>query len=272
MKKVLSIILLMLLAVSPCLAEEMQLAKMVIGSGAAAPAACGAGTEIVCETFDGSSPCYSGDGTYNNCDVTWTLINTPNFDFKYRGDLDCTALFAPWSCCTGVGTGTCGTALDGTYSVATDGNASSGIVKSFTAQDPVYFFFLFRTPVFGSTEKIFRLLASDDTELMYIANVAPEFAIYCDDQMHYSTAMLINTTYCIWGDYTKGTGNNAVCHLYHVAISGSDCTKPGSPNITGTNGNSQLTASKIEMYMDNAGLWIYDHIRVGTSAFGSNPP
>lgn len=208
-------------------------------------AACGAGTELVCENFDGSTAC--GDGSHTNCSVTWTQVNSAPFDFNYA---------------------TSPAPLEGTYSGRfISDNTNQGWTKTFTAQDVVHFFFIVNAHTLATSDKIFRLLDASDNEVMSVSNAGYEFDIHCGTTWAYSTTMSVDTTYYIWGDYTKGTGANAVCHLFHST----DTTK-GAADITITTGDATAQAAKAQMWHSGGNLeYVIDKIRIGTSAFGDNP-
>ena len=252
-------ILLFLLIPSLCFAvEPIDFSKSIAmspamlglaGGKVAAAAGCGGGTSyLLCENFGSTNACYSGDATFVNCDLTWTKVGTPGgVDFKYA---------------------TSPAPLEGSYSfTAVDANADTdGFVYAFTANDTVHFFFIL-SPITRAVGCFVSLLDSSDNVVMRVYDAGPEFAIYCNDTLGYSTAIVNGTTYYVWGDYTKGSGSNASCHLFHST----DTTK-GSADITITNGNSTAQAAKLKINT-TAGVrkHIYDKIRVSTSSIGDNP-
>jgi hypothetical protein len=202
---------------------------------------------LVSESFEGASAC--GNGSQSNCSVTWTQSDTITSAFNYA---------------------TAPAPLEGSYSLRVTGGASIGaFFKSFTAQDTVYFYFIVNhTTLVGGTN-IFGILDGSANMLMRVSNANPEWLVRCGDTTAYSTAITQGTTYHVWGDYTKGTGANAVCHLYTATTS----TKPGSAGITITTGTSTGQATYVGMMEDgnNTAVTIFDKIRVSTSAIGSNP-
>lgn len=253
MKKLLLILLLL-----PSLAwgaETQEYARMnpyILGGGASAAAGCGGGTSyLVCENFDGSTAC--GDGSHTNCDVEWTGFGTtPVFDFNYS---------------------TSPAPLEGTYSAKTmdADDVNTGYVVSFTESDAIHFFYMINAHKRSAGGDQIRILAADGTQLMDVSNAGYEFAIHCGTVLDYSTAMDVDTTYYVWGDYTKGDGvNTAVCNLYHSTNS----TK-GSADCTITNGDAAAKkAGKIALYHPSTTTnddYIFDKIRVSTSSIGDNP-
>ena len=261
MKRLITVIgILLTLLAGPSWAVEpinLALAPAILGGagagGAAAPAGCCGGTSyLLCENFDGSSACYSGDATYNICDGTWTAIGSPTFVFNYA---------------------TSPAPLEGSYSVhlASTTETGTGYSKSFTENDTVHFFYIFNAHKRSAASLSAKILAADDTVLMTVSNAGYEWSIYCGTILGYSTTMAVDTTYYVWGDYTKGNGvNTAVCHLFHST----DTTK-GSADITVTNGDAAAKkAGKFVMNQPSVVAnddYIFDKIRVSTSSIGDNP-
>lgn len=244
-KKLLTILFILLL---PCLSWGWG--TMIMGGGVpAAPASCGAGTELLCENFDGSTAC--GDGSHTNCNNTWTVSGAPTFDFNYA---------------------TAPAPLEGTYSFRINmstGDDETGWYKAFTASDAVHFFYIVNAHLRTLSNINFMITDSAGALLMAVNNAGYEFNIMCGTVNAYSaTTMAVDTTYYIWGDYTKGTGANAVCHLFHST----DTTK-GAADITITNGDATGQAARAVLYQSSIASndFIMDKIRVGTSAFGDNP-
>jgi hypothetical protein len=231
------ITLILLLFASPCHAFWQ-----VAGGGGTVAAP----SYLLSENFDDSTAC--GNGVDSNCSGTWTKVGiSASTDFTY------TTSPAP---------------LEGTNSAATIGTATvgDGWYRSFTAQDTVYFYFIV-SPKVRSTGTLASILDSSGNTVMRVVDSGPEFSIYCNDNLQYSTAMANGTTYHVWGDYTKGTGNNASCHLYHSTTS----TKPGSPNITAT-GNATGQAARFFLSKNGSTPeYIFDKIRVSSSDIGSSP-
>jgi hypothetical protein len=253
MKRTLLAICLCLLVVSPCLAQE-QLAWMgptaILGGGVTAATAADP-ADLLWENFDGTTAC--GDGVHTNCNGTWTKVGTyTQFDFNYA---------------------TSPAPLEGTYSfyIAPESDTELGWTRSFTDHDAVHFFFIFNDVTRRLADHYFKILASDDTVLMSVSNVSPELAIYCGTVSAYTSEIVQGTTYYVWGDYTKGTGeapvSNAICHLY---VS-SDATKPAATH-TITNGNADKQAGKVFLCSKKGGaVTVSDKIRVNTTSIGSNP-
>jgi hypothetical protein len=215
-----------------------------------AVAGCGAGTELVCENFDGTEAC--GDGSHTNCNTTWTKVQAgdapgPVVDFNYA---------------------TSPAPLEGTYSAQLYITEwGDGYVKSFTAQDTIHFFYMVEWTTFGNPNQDVHILDSSDNILMKVGNANPEFAVYCGSILGYSTTASVNTPYYVWGEYTKGTGANAVCKLYH-----STNTTKGAADITVSNGDATAQAAKVKIIASAPAVrTIFDKIRIGTSAFGDNP-
>lgn len=204
-------------------------------------------TYLLSEDFDGSTAC--GNGVDSNCSGTWTKVGAEaTTDFSYS---------------------TAPAPLAGTYSAFVDGSAASGDgwYRSFTAQDTVYFYFIVN-PTTRTARTVVSLRDSSGNTVMRVSDSGPEIAIYCNDTLAYSaTAFANGTTVHIWADYTKGTGSNASCHLYHS----SDSTKPGSPQITAS-GNATAQAAQFFISKDGSTpSLIFDKIRVSTTAIGSAP-
>jgi hypothetical protein len=204
---------------------------------------------LIEENFDGATAC--GDGVHSNCNNTWTQVGTNIADFNYA---------------------TSPAPLSGSYSAlfSTIGS-TAGYTLAFTEQDTVHFFMEMNPVTRSSGSQYIELLASDDTVLLRVTNVAFEFAMYCGPTVWgYSTAPDQGTTYYIWGDYTKGNGtNSAVCHLYHST----DTTK-GAADITITNGDAASKKAGKVFFGErgtDGGNTMYDKIRVSTSSIGDNP-
>jgi hypothetical protein len=203
-------------------------------------------TYLISENFDGSAACGGGA---TNCQIAWTdtTAGAPTANFAYA---------------------TAPAPLEGSFSlrIASSG-AILGKVASYTAQDTVYFYLLLNHTTLVGGANSFGILDGSGNVVLDVSNANPEFRLHCGTVTAFSTSITQGTTYSVWGDYTKGTGANAVCHLYHSTTT----TKPGSPNITITNGDATAQAASVRLGSFSTAVHLYDHVRVSTIAIGSNP-
>lgn len=195
------------------------------------------------ENFDGSTAC--GDGSHSNCQVTWTANGTPATDFNYSTS-----------------------ALDGTYSAQVTSETGNNYYAAFTAQDTVYFYFIIRSSTRVGGAMIFAIQDSSGNNLWALRNASYEYSIYCGSNVYEnSTTWTEGTTYHVWGDYTKGTGANGICHAFIATTS----TKPGSANITVTNSDLTGQASRVSLSNTTSSVYEIDKIRIDDVDIGSTP-
>jgi hypothetical protein len=227
------------------LASSLNTDAQLVAKRRVVTATAGGGGFLLSENFDGSSACGGGP---TNCQVAWTdTSDVPTANFTYA---------------------TAPAPLEGSFSLRIA--APSGIpgkVSTYTAQDTVYFYLLLNHATLVGGANSFGLFDSSDGVVLDVSNANPEFRLHCGTTTAFSTAITQGTTYSVWGDYTKGTGANAVCHLYHSTTT----TKPGSPNITITTGTATTQASKVRLGSNSTAVHIYDHVRISTTAIGSAP-
>lgn len=202
---------------------------------------------LLSESFDGATTCGAAAGS--NCSNTWSAAGTPVITFNYA---------------------TAPAPLEGSFSMLLGAASDSTLTyHAITAVDSVNFFFIVNHKVLAASNSIFEIVDSVGTSLISISNANPEWRIFCGTVSDFSTTITQGTTYFVWGDYLKGTGANAVCHLYTATTS----TKPGSPGITITNGDATTqTAFTVMMATDATAQTIYDKLRVSSTTIGSSPP
>lgn len=242
-------LLTLLIFICLCVPARAQMLQGIVGGGASAAApSCGAGTEFICENFEGSTAC--GDGATSTCNSTWTAVGGPEGTFQETAGK-----------------------LEGTYSYKLDSaNGGEGYQKAFTASDTVYFYLMINATTRPSFAQLLSI--TDGTNLLLaISNENPEFRLECGTATAYVSASnwTAGTVYHFWGDYTRdsdGGAASAVCNFYYST----NGTKPGTPSKTITVGTGTTQATTIRLVgSDETAVVIYDKIRVGTSAFGSNP-
>lgn len=221
--------------------SQAQMLQGIMGSGASAAAASPA--DLLWENFDGSTAC--GDGSHSNCNNTWSLVGTP----------------------TGLNFNVTSGALEGTYSlqVAASDENNEGIVKTFTANNSVNFFFIWHVTTRQTITHI-KLLDSSDNMVMFFGDTGPEFQIACGGDSAYAGSVTNGNTYYVWGDYTTN-GSTSSCHLH---VSADTVKSNASVNLTAT-GTSTAQASKIALNGAQVSDYIIDKIRVSSSTIGDNP-
>jgi hypothetical protein len=167
--------------------------------------------------------------------------------------------------------------------------SSAGKVSvPFSATNPVHGFFVFNwtgTSISGSYNGTFAEFEDASNNELCLAGIKISGANYVLNLWSGSwgsggtTAITMDTTYCLWLDYTEGTGANAACTAYLAAATGTSsalvCTKPGSPEMSITTGTPTTEAAQLDYLTTNISGYsvtnIYDWIRVSPSTIGSSP-
>jgi hypothetical protein len=221
--------------------------KVTVVGGAAAG---GSPTYLLSESWDGSTAC--GDGSHSNCDNTWGVTDTTDFNYQ-AGD-------AP---------------LEGTNSAFMTPATTFGYLDiTYTANDEVWYYLLFNAETWtGGTETTILEHNDGSNSLCTVKKSSSEkFNLYSGGQSDTGTVTLNTTsTYSIWLKYVSGDGANAQCELWVVADS---TTFPGEGNedASVTNSNETTQSSKIWIgAYDGEAEWIMDHIRIDDVAIGSAP-
>jgi hypothetical protein len=213
----------------------------------------GTTTWLKCEDFEGSGSCDTGTG-----DTCW----------------------ATWSC-GGTQQSTCG----GAYTTAPcdaglpidSGNAeylagTGSCYTTFTTAATVYGYEKIRFPVYaGANDNFLNLADSSGTLLFGLTSTGggtPKIRLTCGSgSSDGSTTISTGTAYNIWFDYTKGTGANAVCHVYISTTS----TK-GSAEVSITNGDATGDAVRLYNKSVSTGVEsIVDRIRISSSSMAGIP-
>jgi len=155
---------------------------------------CDGFTDLFCESFDGTSACYTGDETYVNCRKTWTLAGT--VDFKE------TALkFA------------------GTYSAYLDYYTTVSIRSTWTDQAHVYAKFPIKFTDITTSNITFGSIkdSGNVTHRCRLKIASGKFII--DDGADIAgsagTTLSADTQYYIWVEYDGSGGDgSAICRGY----------------------------------------------------------
>jgi len=239
-----------LLSVLICLAIGGSVSAIsLIGSGIPAAASP---TYILSEDFDSSSVCYSGDETYVNCENTWVVADTTAVNFQASG-------------------------LDGVYGCDIDANGSDydTIDIAITDTNPVYGYFIVNYDTFSlSTDRTLFQINGNNGGVIVLSfkcawNETPKLVLGGGQDVD-ATALSAATTYHVWWEYAKqtGEGGNAVGRIWISENS----TKPETPTVEVTDGNSAFDADYL-MFLSFDGQMdgIYDKIRVDDEQIGSSP-
>jgi hypothetical protein len=265
MRKILSIILLLVLLTVPVYATP----PMMMGSTPAAGGAactpmttnactsatvgeCGT-TYALCEDFGGAVDCGTDAPNAQNCRVTWTID-------------DAGAVFG--------GTPISG---EGTYSVTSA--EATNITKAVAAASDNFYIFLkvnVSTWAADATIDLVRILSADSaTYLLQLkadinaGKTASNWKILCDGGTTTGGANLgvpPTTTQYLWIEYEKSSAGTAKCRLYHST----NGTKP-AVDINITNGTGTKQAQTVYI-MGSAGMTqTIDHIRISSTIIGDSP-
>lgn len=246
MKKTLLILIALVLA-APCYGQDFVYFKKK--AVAAAPPASGCDGYLICEDFETATTGYDDPA------ATWTEVEPAN------SVVNPAYATAP---------------LAGSQSLLLDINEYSltvGVWASFTAQDTVYAYTMFRTN-YDVGQDVILLQDSSGNALCRAYRTSGDVLKAWSSGSSPDTVatMAINTTYHVWMRYTKGTGSNAVCS---VAFS-TDGTEPTSGNNFASCTDGTETAQAARVYLGGAGSdntleKKLDKVRVKTTAIGSNP-
>ena len=220
--------------------------------GGGVTAAGPAPTYIFEENFAGSTDCYSGDGTYQTCDNTWTVSDTSITNFQATG-------------------------LDGTYAVDIDpgdsGVDSIEIGFTDTAHAYGYFMFHFDTQGFSTVRQIVELRGGDGgTNAMRLAGQWDDKPdMYCGSGEDATGPFELSaaTTYHLWWEYDYASGaGNLNCRIWIAETS----TKPVAAvwEVTGATGSVELDYMELSA-MDGESEGRFDKIRVDDVVIGNSP-
>jgi hypothetical protein len=213
------------------------------------------------EDFDGSSSC--GISSYSNCNVTgWAVDPYNNVGIQ---NLNYSTSPAP---------------LNGSSSmyvnVGSENAHGSCVYQTLpTATSPVYAFWEMNIGNLGvstgyNTVNVYLFDASANSLANFIVTnpSGTRYAGIADQSTNNASSFQLTqgTTYYVWMDYTKGTGSNAIYHLY---INNAP-SKPGSPTLTVSTGTSTADVSYVDFCAWNSTGYIsdsvvYDHIRISSS-------
>jgi hypothetical protein len=166
------------------------------------------------------------------------------------------------------------TALEGTQSLAFTGYVDTAATTSpaFAPQSSASAFFLFRGPYSVGSSYIPYALRSGATTVAHLSfRNTGRFRFYHGSVYGEVVSISANTTYCIWMDYTAGTGSNGTLYSYVSTPSGGVCTKPASASATVTTGTSTASVDTVRVGKDAAEdlLIIFDKILVDDTTIGN---
>lgn len=211
----------------------------------------GANTAItLCEDFDGAASC--ADGYSSTCRNTWTVTKGDAGDTV---DFDNTTAPAP---------------LVGTYSLrATSTTATPTTINKDTgANDNLYVHARYNFDTYNAPAADMHLIniyRSTGTSIcsLSVDSATGRFEVYTNGYtIHESLSPSADTTYYIWLESVKNTS----C----VAYISTTTTKPETATITAGTVVDYATAG-VKIAVDESNGIVTDHVRVNTSAFGSNP-
>lgn len=251
MKRIL-VLLLLLISSSACWAGETKTAigvadssiKTIVGvATASAKTLCGVDYDdgdVTCadSSCTGFLVCQNFEGTgYDNSESWSTAAGTPNADYTtthLRGDQ---SLYCKNTCMAYI---------------------------TISAQSELYAHFRFQTDGLAADQFVWADDASHDIGLYLTAD--GHIKAYNHTTTATGTyAISANTTYHVWYYYKKGTGSNGITTVW---ISDTT-TKPGTADITITNGNSTYDVTRIGFgYIANQ-IMVHDQVLVSTSEIGN---
>lgn len=162
--------------------------------------------------------------------------------------------------------------LRGSQSFMQDMTAATPESKiSFGNTDPVYGFLLWRIDLDNSEDVItIEDSSNNDCFRLWKNDTQDHLRVYCGTNWSEASTTTINpdTTYYIWWEYHKGTGANAVCKIW-VSTS---TTKPATPEIDKTDGNSTYTANKVNLLTYGTSEIYRDQVYVDDAQIGDVNP
>lgn len=251
MARMISILFILLMASPTWAFPPVMMGKAA--AAAAASSACvdathdsGNNAIVLCEDFDGSSQCTAG--YTSNCRGAWLIAaGTPDYDY--------------------------GTSIEGTYSLYLDASSAAvTMYKSFTSATDMHAFMMVKpASISASNRTLFTFTETTTGRLTVTLNAAGTLKVAHGTVTATTvSAMSAGTVYYVWAGYTKGTGGDGAAY---VAFS-STTTKPGVGNnyASVTTGDATTNVDRIYLQAGTVSQIIFDHIRLNSSTFGSNPP
>lgn len=162
------------------------------------------------------------------------------------------------------------TALEGSQSLRFNTTTGSGATYSLaSAYDTLYVYFILRPNVLTNFAYIFNIQTDGYTDLARIrTDGSGGFRVTANNESSSGGSWSVGNTYHMWFQYTKGTGADAIANLWVST----NATKPGSPTVSITTGNSTDQGQRIRFgpsYGTND--VVYDKLLVSTNSIGSNP-
>ena len=211
----------------------------------------GANTAItLCEDFDGSASC--ADGYSSTCRNTWTVVLQDGDTIDFDNAASPSPLLGTYSF-RGTSVGT-----TSSYAYIATGTLSNAYLHARINFDSVD-----TSP--EADYHFLRITRSDGGSLVCTAvidNTTGRFGVFASTYtFHESLQPSADTTYYIWLEHIKDTS----CSLYVSTTP----TKPETATVTKTGLNYDATGIKISP--NETADMVVDHIRINSSAIGSNP-
>jgi hypothetical protein len=211
----------------------------------------GANTDItLCEDFDGAASC--ADGYSSTCRNLWTVTKGDAGDTVDFDNADAPSPLAGTYSLRGISTTTTPTTIN----------------KDTGANDNLYVHARMNIDTYNAPAadmlliNIYRSAGASICALL-VDSATGRFEVYTNgNTLHESLSPLADTTYYIWLESVKNTS----CLAYISTTT----TKPETATITAGTVVNYATAG-VKMTFDESNNIVFDHIRVNTSAFGSNP-
>ena len=162
-------------------------------------------------------------------------------------------------------------ALEGSQSVRLACTTSyEGGYTNFTGQADLWVYFMLRATNFTVGDAICSIRDSGGTQIAkFQATSGSNWDLYHGTVESTPTGTYAESeTLHIWLHYVKGTGANGVMSAYVSSTT----TKPGSPTITMTNGDSTSDAAQVALLAWNPDSdLLFDKLRIDDAEIGSNP-
>lgn len=168
--------------------------------------------------------------------------------------------------------------LDGSYSAQITQSQDAGAEYfqspdiTYTSGNTVYGFFMVEQVTANDNYSGANWVAgydSTDTKIFSIQNRHSAIRLYHGTaQNEIYPTVAVGTPYYVWWDYTPGTGANGTANFYWST----DGTKPGSPNLSVSNGTSTTDVQYIQhqtLYNTSSGYKLYDKSLISTTTIGS---
>lgn len=156
--------------------------------------------------------------------------------------------------------------LEGTQSVRMNLTSTLYLRNTFSAQTEIYGKVIFNAANIGGIPQIFLFTGSSQGEIR-LRNISGSNRLQItngsNSQDGTTTVISLNTTYYMWFYWKKGTGSDGITRVF-ISTSNS---KPGSPEVEITNGNSTGNVSEFYLQGSNPSDVIWDRVQLSATGY-----